>query len=375
MAAGPSASLGGLTAAIRQVGGVVVWGLLPLVLIVMGPLDSGGLGVHYAGDFHYAFWPAAHRVLHGASPYVNPGAPEITRAIAFVYPAVGALLLAPWALIPQGPADAIFAALNVVAVMLTLWILGVRDWRLYGAVLLCLPVYSGWLIANVTLLLGLGIAAAWRYRDRPLISGVLIALIVSTKLFLWPLGLWLVASRRYAAAAYAVAAGVVLNAAAWAVLGFDEIDRYRRLLRALTAAEENVGYSVIGLALRAGAGHGVAYALAFAAASGCAIACVILGRRGRDVSALTLAIAVSLLATPIVEIHYFALLIVPLAVARPRLSLAWAPLLAMWLCTHARPWQVAVALTLTAVIVAVTLRRPLVRPRASRSPQRGTGIA
>jgi hypothetical protein len=364
-----------LTAAIRQVGDVVVWALLPLILIVMGPLDSGGLTVHYAGDFHYAFWPAAHRVLHGASPYVDPGAPEITRAIAFVYPAVGALLLAPWALIPQGPADAIFAALNVVAVMLTLWILGVRDWRLYGAVLLCLPVYSGWLVGNVTLLLGLGIAGAWRYRDRPLLSGLLIAVIVSIKLFLWPLGLWLVASRRYAATAYAVAAGVILNAAAWAVLGFDEIDRYRRLLRALTAAEEDVGYSLIGLALRAGTGHGAAYALGFAAAGGCAIGCLMLGRRGRDVSALTLALAASLLATPIVQIHYFALLIVPLAIARPRLSLAWAPLLAMWLCTHSRPWQVAVALALTAVIVAVALRRPLVGTRPGRTPRPATGTA
>src|SRR5229473_1122991 len=108
-------------------------------------------------------------------------------------PSLAALLLAPLALIPRGAADVIFAGLEIAAVLGTLRILRVRDWRLYGLVMLCPAVFSGWTLANVTLLLGLGIAAVWRYRAHPLFVGLLIALLVSVKLFLWPLALWLLA--------------------------------------------------------------------------------------------------------------------------------------------------------------------------------------
>jgi uncharacterized membrane protein (UPF0136 family) len=46
-------------------------------------------------------------------------------------------------------------------------------------------------------------------------------------------------------------------------------------------------------------------------------------RRDRDVIALTLALAASLAASPIVWVHYFLLLLVPLVLTRPRLSPLW----------------------------------------------------
>jgi hypothetical protein len=45
--------------------------------------------------------------------------------------------------------------------------------------------------------------------------------------------------------------------------------------------------------------------------------------RDRDVVVLTLVLAAALAASPIVWIHYFLLLLVPLALTRPRLSLLW----------------------------------------------------
>jgi hypothetical protein len=45
--------------------------------------------------------------------------------------------------------------------------------------------------------------------------------------------------------------------------------------------------------------------------------------RDRDVAALTLVLAAALAASPIVWVHYFLLLLVPLALTRPRLSLLW----------------------------------------------------
>jgi hypothetical protein len=290
---------------------------------------------------------------------------------------LAALLLAPLALLPHGVADLTFAAIEIAAALLTLRILDVRDWRLYGLVLLCPAVYSGWSVANVTLLLGLGIATVWRNRERPLLVGFLIALLVSVKLFLWPLALWLLATRRYVAFAYATACGLALNVMAWAVLGFDELHRYSRLLSALTTFEERRGYSLVAFALHEGASRGAAYALTFVVAAACAVTCLALGHRGRDVPALALAIGVSLLATPIVQLHYFALLIVPLALVRPRLGLAWVLTLTMWLSVSAapRPWQIAVALAIGVGTVAIVLRRASVCPTELREPRELRGLA
>ncbi|MEA2218400.1 MAG: alpha,2-mannosyltransferase [Solirubrobacteraceae bacterium] len=351
--------------AARRLVPIVLWGVLPLAVIAAAL--AGGYHLHYAGDFHYSFWPAGQRVLHGSSPYVDPGSPDVARAIAFVYPAVGALLLAPFSLLPRELADAVFTALNIAAVPLMLRVLGVRDWRLYGASLLCLPVLSGWLVGNVTLFLALGIALLWRHRDRPLAAGLLAAVLVSFKLFLWPLCLWLLATRRYAAFAWTMACGVAINVVAWGVLGFDEIGRYRRLLHALADQREDLGYSVVSVALREGLAHGPSYVLAFALAGAAAAACMRAGRRGREHGALALAVLVCLLATPIVQLHYFALLLVPLALARPRLGVAWLLPLALWACSGGLAWQAILALASAAAIVAICLRDPI---RAPQPPSR-----
>lgn len=358
----------------RTLAQVTLWGVLPVALTAFAALRSRGAQVHFAGDFHYAFWPAAHRVLHGLSPYVDPTSPTVGHAIAFVYPAVAALLLAPFALIGHAPADVVFAGLQIAAALLTLRVLDVRDRRLYGLVMLCPAVFSGWSVANVSLLLGLGVAAAWRTRSRPLICGLAIALLVSVKLFLWPLGLWLLATRRYAALAWAATWAVALNALAWAVLGLGEVHRYSALLRAVTAHEERLGYSAVALASHFLTGRQAAYALALALAAAVAVGCVALGRKGRDLAALSLAIGASLLATPIVQLHYFALLIVPLAIARPRLAWTWALPLAMWVCAAEAPraWQAALALALGGAMIAVALRTApprQSRPRGTRDPR------
>jgi hypothetical protein len=355
-----SSRVAALIAAARKLIPLALWGLAPALLTVLALVTvlAGRSHVHGAGDFRYAFWPAGDHVLHGVSPYAAPGSALITRSIAFVYPAVAAVLFAPLALIPVGLGGLVFMALNIAAGLGTLRVLGVRDWRLYGLALLTPAVLSGWLLGNVTLLLGLGLAVAWRYRERPLVSGALIALLISVKLFLWPLGLWLLATRRFMSVAYAVVFGLLLNALAWAILGFGELGRYARLLHALTAAEQRRGYSVISIALRAGAGEVVAYAVAAVLVAAGLVAMAALSRRGAEVAALALAIWVSLLATPIVQLHYFALALVPLALVRPRLSLAWGLPVAMWLCTGSAPWQGAVGLLLGGAVLATAALPP-----------------
>jgi hypothetical protein len=56
-----------------------------------------------------------------------------------------------------------------------------------------------------------------------------------------------------------------------------------------------------------------------------------LGRRGGDAAPLALALAAALLLSPIVWTHYYILLLVPIAIARPRLSALWFVPLAFWI--------------------------------------------
>lgn len=346
--------------AAARLGPVLLFAVLPAGLVLAALTGDGGL--HAAGDFHYAYWPAGVRLLHGASPYVDPSSPQVAEGAAFVYPAVGALLLAPFSLLGQEAGGAVFTAVNLVAVVATLRVLGVRDWRLHGLAVVCCPVLSSWLVGNVTILLALGTAGMWRARDRPAVAGIALAVLVSSKLLLWPLGIWLLATRRYAACAWALGAGLVVNLAAWAVLGFDEVGRYRVLLRALADRRDDLGYSVVSVGLRAGLEHGPAYGLALALAAVTAAGCVVLGRRGGDVAALTLGLLVCLLASPIVQLHYFAFLLVPLALVRPRLGLPWLVPVLMWACVGGRAWQAVLALALGLVLVAVCVRPALPVP-------------
>jgi hypothetical protein len=78
---------------------------------------------------------------------------------------------------------------------------------------------------------------------------------------------------------------------------------------------------------------------------------------------------VRLLATPIVQLHYFALLIVPLALVRPQLGVVWALPLSMWLCVVNPPWQIAVALALATAMVTAVMRQHLIGPIVPPEPE------
>lgn len=350
--------------------------LLQFATLVIAPLLLTAALLHdlvgngFALDFHGQYWPAARRLLDGLSPY-DLGWQDIQRDIAFPYGAVPALLFVPFGLIPHGVASALFTALCIGAVPLTLRLLGVRDWRVYGIAFLWVPVIAGWMYANVSLLLGLGIALMWRYRDRAFVAGLLVALLVSIKLFVWPLAIWLLGTRRYAALGYAALSGLALNLAAWMVVGFDQIGPYVKLLGLVTEREEPRSFTLVSVALDFGASRTAAYALTLGLAAIVGGACFVLARRGREQHALLLCIAVGFLATPVTWPHYFALLIVPLALLRPKLSLLWAvPVAILPIALAADAAGVHGIATFVAVfaamIVAALWSAPLERPPASR---------
>jgi Glycosyltransferase family 87 len=349
-----------------------LFGVLP-VLSTAFIMDIAIRGHAFAVDFHNGEWPAGLRILHGLTPYFDPHSAAVLSAgsphpavTPMVYPALGALLCAAFALLPHTVADITFTALDMSAVLVALRLVNVRDWRLYGLVLMWPPVITGWQTANITLLLVLGLAAVWRYRDRALLSGLILAALISIKVILWPLGLWLLATRRYMAVTYALASALVLNVIAWGVLGFGELPRYLRVLQAFDHAGERRAYSTFSLALHLGASRTAASVLGLALASIVAAVCFVVGRRGRDRVAFALCVAVALLATPIIWLHYFALLAVPLALLRPRFSPVWLLPLVLLVCPSTSPatWQIVLALSVSTLLVLIpTLQAASRRPR------------
>jgi len=357
--AGPAAA-GGRRGLPAGRGAALEHALAALPIVVTAWLLWRYLTAHELGvDFEWAYWPAARDLLHGASPYLWSHA-QIARAEVFVYPAAAAILLAPLGLCSRSVGDALFVALTIAALAATLRALAVRDWRVYAVALLWWPVVNGWQTANLTLLLGLATALVWRHRDRPRLAGPLAALAISLKPFMWPLGLWLLATRRYRQAAWCAVSAVVINVIAWAVVGPGAVHQYLRLSGQVTAALYRTGYGLIALAAHFGAGRGLGTVVLIALSAALAAACVAIARRGLDPESLTLCVALMLVASPLVWNHYFALLVVPLAIARPRLGGAWLAPLVLWLCpaTDVATWQALLAWTVVAGVLATLVREP-----------------
>jgi hypothetical protein len=341
----------------------IVLGVLPVLWTALWVLLM--LRNHTAGyDFRAWYWVTGWRVLHGLAPYSSVHA----SAIPNPYPAVGVLLLTPFSILPRASAATVFMGLNMLSVPLALWILGVRDWRVYGPALLWPPVLGGWHLANVSLLIGLGVAAIWRFRDNPFVAGALVAVLISAKLFVWPLGVWLLITKRYTSAVYAIAVGIVINLAAWAVVGFDQFPQFVHQLNLSSGAQQRASYTPFNLVLDLGGSRPAAWLVAITAAVGVGVACIAVGRKGRHQQSFTLAIALSLLVTPIVWFHYLALLLVPLAIARPQISPIWGLPFVMFTFPEVAPTTVEliVALSVSAVLVVYSLTRAATGESAAR---------
>jgi hypothetical protein len=102
-----------------------------------------------------------------------------------------------------------------------------------------------------------------------------------------------------------------------------------------------------------------------------AVVAIALAARGADGDRRALAVAVvaSLVAAPLVWLHYFLLLFVPIALYRPRLSGLWFLPLLLWLTptthSHGTTWRIALALAVVAVVAVRTIGSPT-RPELSR---------
>ena len=262
-----------------------------------------------AWDFRNELYPQAKALLEGANPW-----PEA------LWPPLATVVAMPFTVLPSEAAGVAFALGGLGWMALALWLVGVRDWRVYGAVGLWPPVLGDIRIAHLTPLLCLLAALVWRYRDRPLLSGLALGLAGGLKFFLWPLGVWLVATGRYRAAAIAAATAA---ASVLAVVPFAPLHAYLDTLREVREAFDQDSYSPFGFLMQLGVPETLARGVTWAIGLALLVAC---WRR----ASLGLAVAAALALSPIVWLDYYAVAAIPLAVVRPRLTWVWLAPIATW---------------------------------------------
>ncbi len=343
----------------------VLLGAFPVALLVGFLVHEMGRG-QIAPDLHYGLYRQAKGLLDSGVAFDPVG--TTMNGQNRVYTVLTALIAAPITLLPVGVAEGLMTLLLIAAAVATPYVLGVRDPRVYGALFLWPSVLSGVQTGNLTLLLGLVAALAWRYREHPLLPGLLVGLAAAAKVFMWPLAVWLLATRRLPAA---VAAAGVGFASILLIVPFGSPLGYFRVARSNAEAMGSQAYSVYVLLGADGTAR-----LAWIAVGSLALLAVFLplGRSSGavDASSFTLAIAACILCSPIVWLHYFALLIVPLAIARPRFGALWLAPLVYWVVPFGSPTgsQIAVALgAMSVVVAALVVHRPAIPAAGSLSPE------
>ena len=180
------------------------------------------------------------------------------------------------------------------------------------------------------------------------------------------LAVWLALVGRVRAAARrrAVAAGASLLL----LVPFIGIGEYARLLRRLGDTFEHETYTPV----RAADGLGLPDTAARVATGVVGLGVLALAWRRRS---LGLAIAAALVLSPIVWRHFFVLLLVPLALSRPRFDAVWLIPIGLWVgdgTFNGAPWQTACVLALVALTFALCELRP--RASTSRIPRPGPRI-
>ena len=177
-----------LWAALTRVGTIFVLGVLPVAALVT-MFAVGVLRCPLSGDFHHELYPETEASPPPARtrfrrPDFDPLVPS-----NLIWPPLAAFLVSPLTILPAGAADIVIVLIGLACFALALWLVGVRDWRVYGVVGLWPEVVSEMRVSHLTpVIVALLVAAAWREQGHarptraPGRSGV------AVKFFVWPLG-------------------------------------------------------------------------------------------------------------------------------------------------------------------------------------------
>lgn len=181
---------------------------------------------------------------------------------------------------------------------------------LIATIALVFPI--GWQLGlgNVNGFLTLGIAFAWAVRERaPLIGGVL-ALLVAVKVTPLALLIWLLATRRFRAIVWFSLTSLALAAVGIAGAGLDAYVTYFHVMLQTTASGTS-NFSLAGVLRIVGVPADLARLAPWAALGVGAVAVAMLRRR--PAFAFFTAVSLIIIASPVVQVYWFAILIGPLA--------------------------------------------------------------
>jgi alpha-1,2-mannosyltransferase len=312
-------------------------------------------GPQWGYDFS-AYWLAGRHVLTGqplytATQLAGPYEPQQQGQFLYLYPPFLAVAVSPLAALfsaDYGAAMAVWALLGTVAVILV--VLGVasverltRDaWQaamLVGGAFAFPPLVAELILGNVHVLLLALFAIAWvgtrRGRTGEALAGVAVGGATLVKLFPAVVVVWLLVTRRWRAAVWAVAGAVGLALLTLPIVGLQPWLDYPRAILNLGAPAVVTDALAPSLWLSAIMPPLIARALVLAAAL---IAVVWSASRLDERASYGIAVGVSVLAAPSVFQHYLAIMVLPLLLGlsvtrdRPpaaRLALG-ASYLAMW---------------------------------------------
>jgi len=320
--------------------GLVALPLLLYAVMLQTFWARGDLGI----DLTQTLLPAAREIADGNSPYP-----------AYGYPPLVAFALVPLTLVPWP--ELVWTGVLAAALVASLWVLRIRDWRCFGAAFLWGASFHAIQTGNVTIPLLLLTSLAWRARESSVRAGAWTGLAVATKIICWPLAVWLVSTRRLRAAVISVIVAGGVTAVLWGSLGFSGLLDYPSSLGKLQTAQQGSSYTVRALLEDLGApglGRLAWYALVLAVLAGCVIA----GRRGDDRLSFSFAVAAAIVASPIVWLHSFVLLLAPVALYKPRFGIVWVVPALLWFGSgtgNGATWQTGLVLGVAALTFALTV--------------------
>ncbi len=234
-----------LRVAAWRAGQYLLFAAFPIALLgALFVLTSGSDRLPY--DFHGGLWDGARAFLHGADPYrltfldhlvaeAKAGLSPSLRFAVPVYPAPALLIVAPLAILPFHVAALLFTVASVMAFVAAFWLLGIRDWRCYGAALASWPLVDTLTLGQVNTFLMLGTVICWRWRERLIAPAAALAGIVALNLFLWPIGAFLLMIRRIRVVALSGALLVIGILIGWAAIDFAGLSTYPKVLQDLSA--------------------------------------------------------------------------------------------------------------------------------------------
>lgn len=296
---------------------------------------------HDEFDLHI-FLAAGRAVADGRLPYPTTAA-QLARNSAFVYPLAAAWAFVPLSRLSVSDAELAYTVLSAAAIAAGMWLLQVRRARDAVPVMLSAFALRSITLGTVEPILFLLLALVWRYRGSPGRCGVALGAAIMLKPVVAPVLLFLVLTRRTAAAGITLATCALLWAAAtgWRY----SVGSYVSLLHRLSKIETDHSLSTTALLHSHDVSASAATAILVVAAAALVAAVAVAARRAGpaelDTAAYAVTVGVSVLISPIVWSHYDLLLVAPLCVLRDRTRWLWAAFAASWFVTPDRRWVVS----------------------------------